>query len=69
MASLLPLYLEGDILAFYIEMEETSPRDAKQLEAQLKEVFTDHAFIAYRKLTIVKWAGETVDWIGQIRGS
>ena len=60
-ASLLPLYLEGDTLALYMEMEETSQRDAEQIKAQLKEAFTDDAFTAYRKLTMVKWAGKHMD--------
>ena len=60
-ASLLPLYLEGDALVLYMEMEETSQRDIDQIESRLKEVFTDNAFAAYRKLTMVRWAGERVD--------
>ena len=54
-ASLLPLYLEGDALALYMEMEETSQRDIEQTESQLKETFTDNAFAAYRILTMVRW--------------
>ena len=42
--SLLPLYLKGDALAFYMEIEETSQRDAEQIEAWLKEAFTDDVF-------------------------
>ena len=74
--SLLPLYLEGDALALYMEMEEASQRDIEQIEARLKEAFTDNMLAAYRKLTMVRWAGEhidvfakTTDWIGQARGS
>ena len=36
-ASLIPLYLDGDALALYIEMEETRQRDAEQIEACLKK--------------------------------
>ena len=60
-ASLLPLYLEGDALALYMEMKEENQKDISLIEARLKEAFTDGAFRAYRKLTIVKWAGERVD--------
>ena len=60
-ASLLRLYLEGDALALYMEMEETSQSDVKQIEAQLKEVFTNDAFTAYRKLTMVRWASDHMD--------
>ena len=59
-ASLLPLYLERDALVLYMEMKE----DQKYIiliEARLKEAFTDGAFTAYRKLTMVRWAGECVD--------
>ena len=60
-ASLLLLYLERNALALYMEMEEASQRDIEQIEAQLKEAFTDNAFAAYRKLTMVRWAGERMD--------
>ena len=40
-ASLLSLYLEGDALALYMEMEEDDQMQIEQIEAQLKEVFTD----------------------------
>ena len=59
-ASLLPLYLEGDTLALYMKMKEDQ-KDNCLIEARLKEEFTDGAFTAYRKLTMVRWAGERVD--------
>ena len=58
MASLLPLYLEGDALALYMEMEEDNQ---KQTEARLKDAYTDNAFAAYRKVSMIWWAGERVD--------
>ena len=61
MASLLLLYLEGDALALYMEMEGASQRDIEPIEAWLKEAFTDNALAAYRKLTVVRWASECVD--------
>ena len=60
-ASLLLFYLEGDALALYMEMKEEDQRDISLIEAQVKEAFTDNAFTAYRKLTLVRWAGERVD--------
>ena len=60
-ASLLPLYLEGDALALYMEMEEDDQKQIEQIEARLKEAFTDDAFAAYRKVTMIRWAGEYVD--------
>ena len=59
--SLLPLYLKGDELALYMEMEEDDQKQIEQIEVQLKEAFTDDAFTAYRKVSMIKWAGECVD--------
>ena len=58
-ASLLPLYLEGDTQA--LEKEEDDQKRIEQIEAWLKEAFTDNAFTAYRKVTMIMWAGEHVD--------
>ncbi|CAE1156042.1 unnamed protein product [Acanthosepion pharaonis] len=44
-----------------MEMEEKDQRDVDQIEARLKEAFTDDTFSAYRKLTMVRWTGECVD--------
>ena len=60
-ASLLPLYLEGDALTLYMEIKEEDQKDISLIEAQFKEAFTDSTFTAYRKLTMVRWAGERVD--------
>ena len=60
-ASLLPLYLEGDALALYMEMEEDNQKQIEQIDARLKEAFTDDAFATYRKVTMIKWVGEHVD--------
>lgn len=59
-ASLLPLYLEGDRLALYMEMDEENQRDINQIAAQL-EAFTYGALTAYRMLTVIRWAGEQVN--------
>ena len=59
--SLLPLYLEGDAVALYMEMKEEDQNDISLIEARLKAAFTDGAFTAYRKLTMVRWAGECVN--------
>ena len=60
-ASLLPLFLKGDALALCMEMKEADQKDISLIEARLKEAFTDGAFTAYRKLTMVRWTGERVD--------
>ena len=60
-ASFLPLYLEGDALALYLEMREEDQSNATSIVERLKEAFTDGEFAAYGKLGRVKWAGEQVD--------
>ena len=67
-ASLLPFYPEGDALALYMEMKEEDRKDISLIEAWLKEAFMDGAFTAYKKLTMVRWAGECVDvYVNKIR--
>lgn len=61
LASFLPLYLEGDALAVYLEMCDADQTSFTKIEQKLKEVFTDSPFVAYYKLVNVKWAGEPVD--------
>lgn len=60
-ASLIPLYLEGNALAIYLEMKEKDQADADKIEATLKEAFTDGPFIAHSKLSRLRWTGEQVD--------
>lgn len=60
-ASFIPLYLEGDALALYLEMSDADQLDAGKIEARLKEAFTEGAFAAYGRLGRVKWVGEKVD--------
>ena len=61
LASFIPLYLEGDALALYLEMSDDDQGDSKKIVAMLKEAFTDGAFVAYAKLVRVKWTGQPVD--------
>ena len=56
-ASLLPLYLEGNALALCMEMKEEDQKYISLIKARLM----DGTFTAYRKLTMVRWAGEHVD--------
>ena len=70
MASLLPLYLKGDALALYMEMEEDDQKQIEQIEARLKDAFPDDVFAVYRKVTMIRWAGERVDvYTNKIRQS
>ena len=61
MVNLLPLYLEDDALALYLERDEDNQNDIDLIEACLKEAFTDGVFTADGKLTMIRWAGERVD--------
>lgn len=61
LASLLPLLLEGDALALYLEMSEDDKKDATKIEQRLVGAFTDGPFIAYGKLTQLRWSGEQID--------
>ena len=42
-------------------MKEVDQKDISLIKAQLKEAFTDGMFMAYRKLTMIRWAGKHVD--------
>ena len=57
----IPLFLEGDALAIYLELSSSEQASADTIEARLKEAFTDGPFEAYGKLVRMKWAGEPVD--------
>ena len=59
--NLIPLYLEGSALAVYMEMSEDDKRSAEKIEERLKEVYTDGPFVAFAKLSNLKWKGEAVD--------
>ena len=61
LANFLPLYLEGDALALYLELSDEDREDAAKIEEKLKEAYTDSPFIAYGKLMKMRWNGESVD--------
>lgn len=61
LACFLPLYLEGDALAIYLDMKESDQTDADKIEVRPKEAFTDGPFVAHRKLVQMRWTGEQVD--------
>ena len=61
LASLIPLYLEGDALALYLEMSDADQSDSEKIVARLREAFSDGAFVAYAKLVKVRWTGQPVD--------
>lgn len=61
LASFIPLFLEGDALALYMEMSEVEQQDEGMIEKRLREAFTEGPFEAYEKLKEFKWTGESVD--------
>lgn len=61
LASFIPLYLEGDALALYLELSEEDQLSAEKIKEKLKTAFTDDAFSAFGKLVQMKWTGEPVD--------
>lgn len=61
LASFIPLFLEGDALALYLEMNESDQADAKKIESRLKTAFSQGMFEAYGRLRKLQWMGEQVD--------
>ena len=59
--SFLPLYLEGEGLALYLEMDESDQLVVDEIEKRLKAAFSDDMFTAYAKLVKYRWSGENVD--------
>jgi len=60
-ATMIPLFLEGDALALYLEMSERDQEDADLIRSRLISAFAEGPFVAYEKLKRVKWTGESVD--------
>ena len=60
-ASFIPLYLEGDALALYLEMPDTDKKSLPKIEERLKRAFAQGRFEAFAKLACLKWTGEQVD--------
>ena len=56
--SLLPLYLEGDTLVFLYGNEGGGPEGH---QPDRDPAFIDSTFMVYRKLTMVRWAGECIN--------
>lgn len=61
LASFIPLYLEGDALALYLELSDEDQESAEKIQEKLKVAFSDDAFTAFGKLVQMKWTGEAVD--------
>ena len=61
LASFIPLYLDGDALALYLELSEVERLDGDAIKEKLTVAFSDDPFTAYGKLIQSKWTGEPVD--------
>lgn len=57
----LPLLLEGDALAVFLEMKEELKESAEAIKAKLRKAFGEDPFEAFRKLYDLKWEGEPVE--------
>ncbi|XP_068240111.1 uncharacterized protein [Palaemon carinicauda] len=61
LASFIPLYLEGDARALYLEMGDEDQECAAKIQEKLEVAFSDDPFSAFGKLVRLKWTGEPVD--------
>ena len=50
LASFIPLFLEGDVFALYLDMSEEDQQDEKMIEVRLKEAYMEGPFEVYEKL-------------------
>ena len=55
------MYLEGEALALYLEMDESDQLVVDEIEKRLKAAFSDDMFTACAKLVKYRWSGENVD--------
>lgn len=61
LASFIPLFLEGDALALYLEMKKSNQLYTKKIKCKLQEAFAQGMFDTYGRLKRVLWLGEQVD--------
>ena len=61
LSKFIPLFLEGDALALYLQLDENERSNYHNIEERLLEAFTDGPFVAFSKLAQKRWAGEQVD--------
>ena len=60
-AALIPLFLEDDALAIYLELSKWDQKDVDIIRTRLKQAFAEGLYEAYEKLKSVWWIGESVD--------
>lgn len=61
LASLIPLFLEGNALALYLQLSDEEQKDIDIIQSKLETAFADDPFTAFSKLAVKKWTGEPVD--------
>lgn len=67
-ASLIPVFLEGDALAIYLEMKKEDRKDLDKIKTRLQEAFADSPVKSFAKLVTLKWSGEQVDvYLNELR--
>ena len=60
-AALIPMFLEGDALAVYLQMSEADQKESTKIKERLREAFGEDGFTAYIKFQHKKWEGEPID--------
>ena len=61
LASFLPLFLEGDALALFLQMEASDQADPEKIKDKLLNAFSDGPHVAYAKMVQKRWCGEQID--------
>lgn len=65
---ILPMLLEKEALAVYLELSEEDKNSADRIKERLRKVFGENPFLAFRRLCMKKWNGESMDvYITEIR--
>ena len=67
-ASLIPLFLEGDALVLYLELSDEDKKDANIIRIQLMRRFSKNPCEAYEKFKKMKWTGEWMYMPTRFRG-
>ena len=67
LANFIPLFLEGNVLALYLEMSEEDQQDEEMIEVRLKKAFPEGPFEAYKKLKKIKWTSKSDVYANNIK--
>src|SRR5678816_1670847 len=59
--SLLPMLLEKEALAVYLELSEEEKLSAEEIKKKLRKVFGEDPFVAFSQLCAKRWSGENID--------